>query len=283
MSNEVHSLPDNVTDSFSSISSNYDDIPFPTDEEDEFKNALLDLDYFILHNDYEIEDSNNNKSIFAIQDDICLNNFAISKRGSIGDDMNNPFNLTSNAAYSPVTPAIVNNIKTYFTLDSGAQVSVLNKKFAIDNDIKFHKIDGSLVLADGSKIPREQTVDFVSIDHDGVNKKILHKFDVIDNGLLTNSSQILVGMDLMPKLSIHLVNVAHKYKEINEVSADIDENQAYIPNVTPYGSEKEQLAFSKAIQPYIERNKVLDKNTLCNLPESVLYLPTPEGYSVNVR
>jgi hypothetical protein len=111
----------------------------------------------------------------------------------------------------------------------------------------------------------------------------LHKFGVIDNGLLTNSSQILVGMDLMPKLSIHLVNVAHKYKEINEVSTDIDENQAYMPNVTPYGSEKEQLAFSKAIQPYIERNKVLDKNTLCNLPESVLYLPTPEGYSVNVR
>jgi hypothetical protein len=59
-SNEVHSLPDNVTDSFSSNSSNYDDIPFPVDEEDEFKNALLDLDYSILHNNYEIEDSNNN-------------------------------------------------------------------------------------------------------------------------------------------------------------------------------------------------------------------------------
>jgi hypothetical protein len=49
-------------------------------------------------------------------------------------------------------------------LDSGAQVSVLHKKFAIDNGIKFHKVDGSMVLADGSKIPREQTIDFVTID-----------------------------------------------------------------------------------------------------------------------
>jgi hypothetical protein len=65
-SNEVHSLPDNDTDSFSSNSSNYHDIPFPVDEEHEFKNALFDLDNFILHNNYEIEDSNNNKRIFVL-------------------------------------------------------------------------------------------------------------------------------------------------------------------------------------------------------------------------
>jgi hypothetical protein len=116
MSNEVHSLPDNVTDLFSSISSNYDDIPFPTDEEDEFKNALLDLDYFILHNDYEIEDSNNNKSIFAIQNDICLNNFAISKRGSIGDDMNNPFNLTSNGCLLACNASYCEQYKDLFCI-----------------------------------------------------------------------------------------------------------------------------------------------------------------------
>jgi hypothetical protein len=159
----------------------------------------------------------------------------------------------------------------------------LNKKFAIDNDIKFHKIEGSLILADGSKIPSEQTIDFVTIDYDGVNKKILHKFDVIDNKLLTNSNKILVGMDLMPKLAIYLVNVAHKYKDTTAITDDVDANQAYVPNVTPYGSVKEQFAFSKALQPYIDQNKAIDKTTLCNLLETVLYLPTPEGYSVNVR
>lgn len=206
-----------------------------SDDEDEFQAALKELDNFVVYNNFEIND----KNVFSVYKNICLNNFAITKRGVIGDDENNPFNSTDNAAYSPVSPIIINSVKTYCTLDSGAQVSVLNKKFAIDNNIKFHKIDGCLVLADGSKIDREQTVDYLSIDYDGVNKTILHKFDVIDNNLLSNSNQILVGIDLMPQLTIHLVNVAYKYKDATAESVDaIDENQAFIPNVTPYGSEK---------------------------------------------
>ncbi|ORE02423.1 DNA/RNA polymerase [Rhizopus microsporus var. microsporus] len=43
------------------------------------------------------------------------------------------------------------------------------------------------------------------------------------------------------------------------------------------------MMFDKAIQPYIDANQQLDKNTLCNLPEAVLYLPTPDNYVANIR
>jgi hypothetical protein len=69
--------------------------------EGEFQAALKDIDKFTIYDNHEVDNSYNKYSI-SLQKDTYLNNFAISNKSSIGDDKNNPFNLTSSAAYSPV-------------------------------------------------------------------------------------------------------------------------------------------------------------------------------------
>jgi hypothetical protein len=111
LSNEIHHPLQDDTDSSipNSVQSNLSE-----EEDDEYQAALNDIDNFIINDNYELDHLDNNKYIFAIQKDIYLNNVTMSKRGTIGDDENNPFNHTDNAAYSTITPAIINNKRTYF-------------------------------------------------------------------------------------------------------------------------------------------------------------------------
>lgn len=264
------------------------DESFIFDNDNEFLAAFNDLDNFIMHDNDEIElDSKNNffnKNIFSISINStspnCLNSFSL-KSNTVGD-IDNPFE-TDNVAYSPVSPIIINSVKTYCTIDTGAQVSIMNKQFAVEHNIEFEQIKGTLLFVDGTQIQRQRTTQPLSIDYDGVEKTVSHKFDIVDNKYMTSSNQILAGADLMLKLNMRLINVAHKYKDTSKSVDDSIDDQAYVPNVTPFGTEKEQIAFNLALKPYIEANKALDKNSFCNIPESVLHLPTPPDYHVHVR
>ncbi|KAG1441540.1 hypothetical protein G6F56_011436 [Rhizopus delemar] len=191
--------------------------------------------------------------------------------------------LTMNIAYSPVTPITLNNINTYGVIDTGANVSVLNKKFATDNKIEFHTIPGNLRLANGKRIPRMRTIDFVNVEYDNINNIIKHKFDIIDDHVLSYENRILIGIDLLPKLSIHLTNVAVKHKSVEKEVDDSIIDKAYEPNISRAGTEKEQKAFDMAIKPYVDANKNINKHALCNIKEAVLHLPTPDGYTANIK
>ncbi|KAI7864007.1 uncharacterized protein EV154DRAFT_572594 [Mucor mucedo] len=235
----------------------------PLGDDNEFLAAYNSLDSFIIHDNDELESNNNNtffnKNIFSIKinsdSSTCLNNFSL-KSNTVGDT-NNPFD-SNNVAYSPVTPIIINSVKSYCTIDTGAQIFVMNKQFAVDNNIQFKQTEGSLLFAYGTKIQRQRTTQFLSLDYNGVEKQVLHKFDIVDNKYLSSSNQILIGMDLLPKFNIHLLNVAHKFKDTTEQVDDSIDDQAYVPNVTPFGTEKEQHAFTLALTPYIGANKALN-------------------------
>lgn len=104
------------------------------------------------------------------------------------------------------------------------------------------------------------------------------RFGVIDNSIRSYKDKILVGVDPMPKLHIHLVNVIFKYKDMTRI-----DDKPYEPNVSPHGADKGQKAFFTALVPYIEANKKLDSNTLYNLPENVLLLSILFDFYINVR
>ncbi|KAI7890645.1 uncharacterized protein EV154DRAFT_589811 [Mucor mucedo] len=103
------------------------------DDEDDFQAAYRSLDDFICNDNDEVDSFN--KNIFAIKINNDRNVF-INKGKSLkgSDDL---FNSES-VAYSPITPIIINSVKTYCTLDTGAQVSIIDKQFAIDHNIQFH-------------------------------------------------------------------------------------------------------------------------------------------------
>ncbi|GAA5799534.1 hypothetical protein HPULCUR_004950 [Helicostylum pulchrum] len=213
-----------------------------------------------------------NKSVFAV------------RNNNVGDN-DNPCNINC-SPLSPATPIILNNILSYGIIDTGASVSLISKKYAQKYNIKFHSVPGSLILADGSNIPRLQTVDPVLVEYDNIKKVIEHKFDIISNDNIINSDdeKILIGVDLLPKLKIYLSNVAVKHKSLQKEVIDSSKNDdAYVPNVTNFGTEQEQYAFENAIKTYIDKNKKLDKTTLCTIKDAVLYLPTPPGFIANIR
>lgn len=115
-------------------------------------------------------------------------------------------------------------MKTYCTIDTGAQVSIMNKQFAVEHNIEFEQIEGTPIFVDGTQIQRQRTTQPLSLDYDGVDKTMFHKFDIVGNKYMKSSNQILASADLMLKLNMRLINVAHKYKDTSKsVDDSIDD------------------------------------------------------------
>ncbi|KAG1175326.1 hypothetical protein G6F36_011112 [Rhizopus arrhizus] len=238
-------------------------------------------EYELFFNEYDRDLISSNKdNNLDLEYNNDINVFAL-RNHTVGD-IDNPFDSDC-VSFSPVTPITLNNNNTYGIIDTGANVSVINKNFANANNIEFNSIPGHLVLANGNKIPRMQTTHFVNVEYDNVDSVIKHKFDVIDDTILSYDNKILIGIDLLPKLSIHLMNVAVKHKSTEKEKDGSIVDKAYEPNISRAGTDKEQKVFDLAIKPYIVANQQLNKNSLCNIPDAVLYLPTPPNYVANIK
>lgn len=98
---------------------------------------------------------------------------------------------------------------------------------------------------------------------------------------MSYEDKILDGVDLLLKLHIHLVNAAFKYKRMTRVDDSMDD-KPYEPNVSPYGTDKEQKAIFTALTPYIETNKkpvAIHFVTYLKLYYSYLLLPISTSIS----
>ncbi|EIE83945.1 hypothetical protein RO3G_08655 [Rhizopus delemar RA 99-880] len=224
-------------------------------------NESSDDEFEFLYKHYDRNIICSNKNINANFDEEYNKNVFAIRNNKVGED--DSLFESDNVAYSPVTPITLNNVNTYGIIDTGARVSVMNKKFAIDNNIKFHSVPGNLVLANGDQIPRMRSVDYVNVEYDNIDYIIKHKFDIIDDHASSYNS------------------VKHKSTEKELDDSILD--KAYKPNISRAGTEKEQKVFDMAIKPYIEANKKLNKNSLCNIKEAVLHLPTPKDYVANIK
>lgn len=109
-----------------------------------------------------------------------------------------------------------------------------------------------------------QTAHFINVEYENIDRVIKHKFDVIDDSILSYN-KIIIGIDLLPKFSIHSMNVAVKYKSTEKEKEDSIVDKAYKPNIFRAGTDKEQKAFSLDIKPYKVANQQLNKNSLCNI------------------
>ncbi|KAL9537680.1 hypothetical protein PS6_011710, partial [Mucor atramentarius] len=98
---------------------------------------------------------------------------------------------------------------------------------------------------------------------------------------------VLLGVDILPKLRIYLSGVAHcwaddrdkekeQFKNIN-----YDNDNAYNPENANYGSPKEREFLMKQIEDALEANKNIPPDAVCTMPESVVHIPIldPKDYS----
>ncbi|KAG1490110.1 hypothetical protein G6F47_006392 [Rhizopus delemar] len=168
-------------------------------------------------------------------------------------NIDNPFDSDC-VSFSFVTPITLNNNNTYGIIDTGTNVSVINKNFANANNIEFNYIPCYHVLANSNKIPQMQATYFINVKYDNIDRVIKHKFDVADDSITSYDNKIHIGVDLR-MLSILLMNATVKYKSTEKEKEDSIVDKAYEPDISRAGTDKEQKAFDLAIKSYIVANQ----------------------------
>ena len=188
---------------------------------------------------------------------------------------------------SPYSLAItVNNEKLVGTLDTGAEISLINKAYKFEDPSIFEKINptkGQLIFAvKGSTAQRIGQTKKLEISYKG-KPTFDHAFEIIEMHN-KNKTPLLIGRDLIPKLGIQVMNLAYTFDEQEEIIYDdeIDESK-YIPNVTKACSEKEYLQFMEKMEPYLKENSNINVHNLCPLKEATVYLKTPPNTYAHTR
>lgn len=114
-------------------------------------------------------------------------------------------------------------------------------------------------------------VENVKIFYNG--KHVVHSFLVME---LAGNTPVTVGLDLMTKLGISINGLTASWEEQPQNKEEkVDDSVE--PNNSPFGSNTERENFFAVVQPSIEANKTIPKNSFCTVPESVIHLNMPEG------
>lgn len=179
---------------------------------------------------------------------------------------------------SPFSPLIsINREKLISMLDTGAQISLINKTYDFEDKSIFDKIipeQGTLSFVDkNSFATRIGKTKPLEVKYRG-KPTFEHSFEIIE--MPQNKIPILIGRDLIPKLGIKIENIAHTFEEQEEIIfEDKVDTEEYMPNVSKACSDEEYEAFMQRMAIYLEANSNINIHELCPLKEAVVHLKTP--------
>lgn len=208
-------------------------------------------------------------------------------RSSSSQDMeNSSYNCkqTNENVFNPykslITPLILNNRKLKGKVDTGSDITCINK-FILDNvfpEIKINKVKGNLNFLSKSSKRLGQTEPMKIRYLNDISFTFC--FEVVEfHDTLETEFDILLGTDILPKLNIGLTNVAHKYpddedsEDIQFENANHDPSDKYDPENADYGTAEERKTFMKYIQSSLDKNAAIQPGQFCNIPESIVKIP----------
>ncbi|KAG0161741.1 hypothetical protein DFQ30_005923, partial [Apophysomyces sp. BC1015] len=94
-------------------------------------------------------------------------------------------------------------------IDTGAEISVINRKICLANKWHFSSVSGKIHYAGkGHSVNRIGITELLEIKYN--NRTITHQFEVMD---LSDTTDIILGYDILPKLGITLQGVAYKWDD----------------------------------------------------------------------
>ncbi|KAG2228457.1 hypothetical protein INT48_007575, partial [Thamnidium elegans] len=180
-----------------------------------------------------------------------------------------------------ITPIIINDRKLKGKLDTGSNISCINKYLldALFPNIKIKKLEGELNFLSNSSTKRLGQTEPMRIRYlNDISFEFC--FEVVAfNDVLDTEFDVLLGIDILPKLNIGLTNVAHKYPD-DEPSEDIqfenanhDPENKYDPENADYGTKEEREKFMKTIELALKKNAEIKPGQFCNIPESIVKIP----------
>jgi len=188
-------------------------------------------------------------------------------------------NLLTKNSFSLYTPILLQKTRALGLIDTGADFSVLNKSFLINNKIRFFSKNGLLNLAGrNNHVNRIGVTESIEICYNG--KTSFHSFEIMDFDS-SDKFDVILGNDILPQLGITLSGVAYKWDDTKIFDDSIDDSVKL--NESPAGSVTQHKSFISEITPYLDANQSIPKSTFCTIPESVVHLDTTPGKVVNVR
>ncbi|CDH61439.1 hypothetical protein RO3G_15169 [Lichtheimia corymbifera JMRC:FSU:9682] len=172
--------------------------------------------------------------------------------------------------YLMKTPILIQNKRLLGLVDTGAEISVINKTLCDANNWSYTPVDGKIIYAGkNDAVKRMGITEPLQLQYN--NRRVTHRFEVMD----LEPYNLILGFDILPKLGISLHGVAVKWDDQQDDVPDPSVHDAYkklVPNDSPYGTPKEQARFTQALQPLLKANERIPKWSFCNIDESVIRL-----------
>ena len=192
----------------------------------------------------------------------------ISIRASKHNDIN---------THSIMVPIIIQNERVSALLDTGADTSLLDRDFVQRNKwhiTPLHNAGPVILSIKGQTGQRYGQVHNMQLTYRG--RTYIHTFEVLP---LSENTTMTIGLDLMSKLGISIHGLATKWDDDTRTPTVSNETYKDVPtpNESPAGTDDEHKEFLNAIQPYLQENAAISKDTFCNVPQSVVKLETPPG------
>jgi IS30 family transposase len=203
---------------------------------------------------------------------------------------NNPFQL--------LTPMLLGNPNNKgFTrligkIDTACTDSCINKKTFL-NKLNFSfdhikRVQGNLQFL-SSSCPRIGKTCEIKVKY--LNDiSFTHLFEVVDfDDELGDEFDVLLGIDILPRLRIGLTGVAHKYpeegkspEELSKIreyemmqfeNINFDTKNVHDPQNAEYGTETEREDFMSYIKEELNENQKIKSGRFCTVPESRISIP----------
>jgi hypothetical protein len=197
-----------------------------------------------------------------------------------------------------ITPLLLNNRRIVGKVDPGSDISfinikVLNKNFSSIKTIKTNGYLNFLSVNDdkqNSSTTRIGKTEPMEITYTN-NIKFKHEFEVIEfNDELSTEFDVLLGIDILPKLNIYLSGVAFKWpdseremelKQFEDINHDFE--NTFNPEKADYGTPDERKKILAQIQLALDKNIAIPSDAACTMPESVVKIKITNPSNCFVR
>ena len=181
-----------------------------------------------------------------------------------------------------IIPIIIQSIRTYAIIDTGATFSMISPSFVsfLGTSVQVLPSLGTIQL--GHVETLREKVGNISINLFYNNTTLLHKFEIFDFFKSENCKHVpaLIGLDLCHKLGIGMTGLALTHLDLkqNNPFPPAPADPISKPNNSPYGTPVERDAMKAILNPLLKENANIDmKNTYGNLPGAIIHLNTKPG------
>jgi ribosomal protein L21E len=166
----------------------------------------------------------------------------------------------------------VNGIKALAQVDSGATISFMSEDFVINHKIKCIGKPESIILANGKEHKTLGKTELIKLECG--KHQIEYAFEIIP---MAQSTDIIIGLDLFPKLGIYIGGIPHSNNPEKPIIYD-DPLPSFIQDEDRENHERILKALEKEIDTNMET-----KNLFCSMPEAKVRLEIPKDKAKYIK